>query len=109
MQCDSYFRGNCGVKQDYEKARHLLEKAAEQGEELAFNNLYFMYSRGVGVDVDQNKAVMYLKESLDRGHVRARQILVEESESGNERARQILHDYYYGVDLCPSCSNDARL
>lgn len=62
-----YFKGQ-GVKQDFEQAFNLFEKAAKQGSVDATNNLGFMYQHGAFVAQDYSKAAQLYQKAADLGN-----------------------------------------
>ena len=70
-----YSDGECGLTQDYTKALDLWHRAAELGDDGAYNNIGSAYDHGRGVEVDHLKAVQYYELAAMRGNVIARQNL----------------------------------
>lgn len=58
------------MEQDYAKAIYWYEKAVENKEVLAFNNLGLMYKGGLGVEKDNAKALELLKMGSELGITR---------------------------------------
>ena len=56
-----------GVEQDYTKAKEWFEKAAEQGNANAQNNLGNLYENGLGVEKDYTKAKEWYEKAAERG------------------------------------------
>jgi TPR repeat protein len=63
------------VKQDYDGARKLYEKAAEQEAPFAELRLGIMYRDGLGVSRDRQKAMYWLERAASKGEDRAEAIL----------------------------------
>jgi TPR repeat protein len=63
-----FYTGRC-VKQSYENAAILWERAAASGVVNAKNNLGFLLSQGLGVTKDMPRAVSLWKEAALAGHV----------------------------------------
>lgn len=61
---DIYFKGGYGVECDYDKARKCFEKAAYNGNFMAYIFLAEMYQYGEGVETDENQAVKYYDMAL---------------------------------------------
>lgn len=59
------------VELDYPKAFKFYERAAEQGDARAQNNLGFLYSAGEGISMDSTKAIEYYKKSAEQGYIGA--------------------------------------
>ena len=64
-----------GVEKDYHKAIELYQKAVNQGNAAAQNNLGFMYERGYGVEIDYHKAVEWYQKSAEQGDEDAKKAL----------------------------------
>ncbi len=56
-----------GVKEDFNKAKKLWEKAANKGLVQAQNNLGFMYERGLGVRQNKRIAKEWYGKACDKG------------------------------------------
>ncbi|MBU6468881.1 MAG: sel1 repeat family protein [Betaproteobacteria bacterium] len=63
----SYFR----EKHDFDHALFWFNKAAEQNNSVALNNLGFLFSEGYGVKADSPKALQYYKRSAELGNLDA--------------------------------------
>jgi TPR repeat protein len=61
------YRNGYGVPQDYAMAVSLFQKAAEQGDADAQNNLGVMYEHGLGVPQDYVLSHMWLNLAASRG------------------------------------------
>lgn len=61
-----YHNGN-GVERDYKKSLYWYEKAAEQGNAKAQENLAFMASSGEGMEVDMQMAIKWFSEAAKQG------------------------------------------
>jgi len=86
-----YETGFGGLLQDYQKAHKLYLKAGELGCAEAYYNLACLYSNGMGVEVDKNKAKYYYELAAMNGHIFARHNLgCVEWEKGN-RYRAMKH------------------
>ncbi|PKK70515.1 hypothetical protein RhiirC2_746302, partial [Rhizophagus irregularis] len=57
-----------GTSVDKKKAAELYQKSADQGHELAKNNLAILYKRGEGVNKDSDKASELFKELYLKGY-----------------------------------------
>ena len=64
------------VKQDYDAARKLYEKAADMEAPFAELRLGIMYRDGLGVNRDRQKAMYWLERAANKGEDRAEAILV---------------------------------
>jgi TPR repeat protein len=64
-----------GVTRDLEQAVSWYQKAAEQGNAVAQNNLGLMYLNGSGVKKDSSQAVYWLKKSAVQGNLYAKREL----------------------------------
>lgn len=62
----AYLKGK-GVKQDFVKARELLQKAVQVSDGAGTTQLGLMYLRGIGVDKDLTKAAELLKHAAEYG------------------------------------------
>jgi TPR repeat protein/CHAT domain-containing protein len=62
----AYLKGKL-VKQDYTKAKTLLERGAEKGIPDALNNLGAIYNEGLGVLQDRKRAAEYFRLAIDGG------------------------------------------
>ena len=54
-----------GVEQSYKKAIYWWQKAAEQGNANAQNNLGVAYHNGNGVEQDKNKAIYWFRKACE--------------------------------------------
>ena len=57
-----------GVRQDYTKAREWYQKAADQGDAYAQNNIGAMYYLGHGERQDYAKAAEWFEKACDNGN-----------------------------------------
>ncbi|WP_428738003.1 subtype B tannase [Sulfurimonas sp.] len=64
----NYFNGDI-VKQDYKKAKELLELATKQGDMKAPRYLGVLYQEGLGIKIDYKKALTFYKEGVKRGDI----------------------------------------
>ncbi|MGI8437140.1 MAG: tetratricopeptide repeat protein [Chthoniobacterales bacterium] len=55
------------MPQDFSKAFELYQKAAEQGDARAQNNLGSLYSAGQGVALDEKTAAKWFRKSAEQG------------------------------------------
>ena len=79
-----YETGFGGLLQDYQKAHKLYLKAGELGCAEAYYNLACLYSNGMGVEVDKNKAKYYYELAAMNGCIQARRQLGGiETQNGN--------------------------
>ena len=62
----NYWYGQC-VQQDVSKAASWFQKAAEQGDARAQNNLGFMYEKGRGAPQDYTEAVKWYRKAAEQG------------------------------------------
>ncbi len=60
-----------GVRQDYQQAFAWYQKAAEQGNAGAQNNLGLMYYNGKGVEQDYIKALEWYQKAAEQGDAKA--------------------------------------
>ncbi len=67
---------------DYATALPLYEKAAEQGDADAQNNLGCMYYNGDGVAQDYNKAREWYEKAAENGCEEAKQVLADWENKG---------------------------
>jgi len=56
-----------GLKQDYEMARRMFEKAASGGDALSMFSLGEMYTRGIGVTPDYEQATIWFTRAAETG------------------------------------------
>lgn len=63
-----YLYGSNGVEQDFEKAFHYYNMAAEQNNPIALNNLGSLYFNGIGVTKERSKAMEYFSKSAELGN-----------------------------------------
>ncbi len=61
-----YMYQHDGVEQDYQKAIHYYQLAADQGYAVAQNNLGYMYHYDHGIEQDYQKAVNYYQLAEDQ-------------------------------------------
>lgn len=73
----AYLEGAYGFDQDFKKAREWLEKALNAGSEIAPYNLARVYSNGLGVTVDADRATSYLALSAKRRYCPARAAMTQ--------------------------------
>ncbi len=67
-----YHAFNIDMKyKNYDKARFWYEKAVEQGDEMAANNLAVMYADGLGVEKNIENAIYYYAISAEKGFANA--------------------------------------
>lgn len=59
------------VKEDEDKAAYWWSEAANQEYTKAYNNVGIAYKKGIGVKVDMNKAIKYLKMGAEAGEASA--------------------------------------
>ena len=79
-----YYRGECGLQQDSEKAVELWIRAGELGDTAAFNNLGVAYRKGDGVGKDLQRAKLYYVLAAIGGNVKGRYNLGNlEKRAGN--------------------------
>ncbi len=64
----AYLEGAYGAKRDYEKARIWLEKATQNGDEIAPYNLADIYANGYGVEANLFEALSFLSLSAEHGY-----------------------------------------
>ena len=83
-----YYRGNKGLRQNYQKAVELWLRAGELGCATANHNLGNCYHNGVGVERDMKKAIYYYELAATGGDPAARFNLglLEENEGNVNRA-----------------------
>ena len=60
-----------GMDVNYKKAIEWYEKAAEQGNAAAQNNLGLIYTHGNGVDVNYQKAIEWYEKAAEQGNAQA--------------------------------------
>ena len=83
LGCDYQF-GRYRLPQDYEMALELWHKAGHLGHAMAYCNIGHCYNRGLGVEVDEQKAVHYFELAAMRGDVYSRHNLgIIEATSGS--------------------------
>ncbi len=63
---DAYFKGT-EVKQDYARAMHWYQTAAESGSGLACHKVALLYSHGFGVPKDNAEIIRWLQRGTDLG------------------------------------------
>jgi len=61
------YRSGKGVPKDMSKAAELYQKAADQGNHYAQNDLGMLYENGEGVPKDLNKARELYQKAADQG------------------------------------------
>ena len=66
---------NASENRDYEQAAHWFSHAARQGNANAQYKMGLMYSKGIGVDLNDLKAYAWLKASATQGCSKARRYL----------------------------------
>ena len=66
-----YFKKNSGVTQDYKKAFHWLQLAAQQGYVESQARLGTMYLLGLGTDQDNKKASFWIEKAHQAGSMEA--------------------------------------
>ena len=62
-----YFQNGFHFKQNYDAARCFYEIGAAGNDALSMMNLGAMYSKGLGVEVDHQKALYWYTEAGNRG------------------------------------------
>ena len=60
-----------GVTKNYQIAAQLYQKAIQQGDKVAMNNLALMYENGQGVPKDHKKALRLLEDAIAAGNEQA--------------------------------------
>lgn len=66
-----YHTGKSGISQDYEKAFHYYQQAADSGLTEAMNSVGLMYLRGQGIERSPQKAFRYFRQAAHLGHPHA--------------------------------------
>ena len=77
------------AEKDYPKALEYFEKAASQEYPPAFFCLGYVYERGLGVPVDEGKAMSFYERAASSGNVWARRRLATEMIEGRRGLRQV--------------------
>jgi len=72
---DYYRRGTDGVTQDYNKALELFHRSGKLGHSMAYCNIGIAYYKGIGVEVDKEKAKHYWELAAMSGNALARRNL----------------------------------
>ena len=87
-----YANGTIGMPQDNQKCNELNLKAGELGCAGGYYNLGIFYHRGMGVEVDKEKAKQYWELAAMNGHIYARHNVggLEAEAGNNERAMKHL-------------------
>lgn len=67
---------------DYNTAVMKWQPLAEQGDAMAQFNMALMYHRGLGVGIDETRAVAWYKESANNGYVKAQEFLAAAYQEG---------------------------
>ena len=67
---------------DYDTAVMKWKPLAEQGDAMAQFNMALMYHRGLGVGIDESRAVAWYKESANNGYVKAQEFLAAAYQEG---------------------------
>lgn len=70
-----YMNGEAGIPQNYKEANKWFERAIKQGHYLSLYELALNYYEGIGVEKDTEKAVILLKQSIEKGDKRAEKLL----------------------------------
>jgi TPR repeat protein len=65
------YQAGKGVAQDYAQAVYWYRKAAEQGNDIAENDLAVMYENGAGVVPDVAQAIYWYRKSAAQGNADA--------------------------------------
>lgn len=66
-----YETGEIGGTPNYEISMKLYLKAAEQGSDMAMNNIGWAYHQGLGVEPNQTKAKEWFEKAIEKGNLYA--------------------------------------
>ena len=103
LGCD-YRDGTCGYPQDYVKSSELFHRAGDLGNSEAYVCLGYAYDNGLGVEMDEKKAVHYYELAAIKGDADARANLgIDEAQAGNTD-KSIKH-----FMLAAACGHDGAL
>ena len=69
------YREGRGIKQNYTEAVKWYKKAAQQGDDVAQNNLGVMYHNGTGIYKDLRQAKYWYQKSAAQGNDQAKENL----------------------------------
>jgi TPR repeat protein len=67
---------------DYNTAVTKWQPLAEQGDAMAQFNMALMYHRGLGVGIDETRAVVWYKKSASNGYIKAQEFLAAAYQEG---------------------------
>jgi hypothetical protein len=76
-------------------------KAADQGNANAFQNLGFMYEKGLGVPQDNTEALKWYRKAADQGQPDAQKSFTRLSEVENAVEQQKEADAKHAVEIAP--------
>jgi hypothetical protein len=64
-----------GVPQDYAEGMRRFRKVADQGNEVAQQNIGMLYLQGLGVPADRAEAIRWFRKAADKGDEDAKDTL----------------------------------
>ena len=88
-----YYKGEGGLRQNYNLAIALFKKSAEQGISQAQFNLGMIYYKGEGVAKNYEQAVFWLEKAADQGNAQAQYNLATMYYTINKNERKALRLY----------------
>lgn len=104
-----YETGEIGGVPNYEISMKLYLKAAEQGSDMAMNNIGWAYHQGLGVEPNQTKAKEWFEKAIEKGNLYAMSNLGIAYFNGMY-APEIPQDYQKALELLtiPANNGDAK-
>lgn len=110
-----YYRGDANTSPNYTESARWLQKAAMENDDRAQLYLGFMYMKGLGLEVNYEQALLWLKKSAEAGNTNAMLALCEvdslsneilwltqAASKGNSTAQALLGEkYLYGLNNLP--------
>ena len=92
-----YNYGLWGLEQNYQIAFVWYKKAAESGFPDSQINLGILFDEGLGIEVDDKKALKYYKLAADQNHPKGQYLLamMHEYGEGTTQNLELAKDYYY--------------
>lgn len=100
-----YETGEIGGVPNYEISMKLYLKAAEQGNDMAMNNIGWAYHQGLGVEPNQTKAKEWFEKAIEKGNLYAMSNLGIAYFNGMY-APEIPQDYQKALELLTIPANN---
>ena len=100
-----YETGEIGGTPNYEISMKLYLKAAEQGNDMAMNNIGWAYHQGLGVEPNQSKAKEWFEKAIEKGNLYAMSNLGIAYFNGMY-APEIPQDYQKALELLTIPANN---